>query len=159
MVGASGSGKTTLAMHLESKGISHLVSYTTRPQRDGEINGREHWFVDEDAMPSRDVMLAYAHFGGHHYWTTIHQVTPSVPMTYAIDEKALLEMTEKFGHQIRFIKVYIRRDNLSDIERDRLNRDKDRIVLPDKYYDIIIDNHLDLENFFKTGEQLIKSLL
>ena len=71
IVGASGSGKTTLSKLLEEQcGIIPIVSYTTRPKRIEETNGVEHWFVSEDEMPARNLMLAYTVFGGYHYWAT-----------------------------------------------------------------------------------------
>ena len=46
IVGPSGSGKTTLAEYFQRQFcIPTIVSYTTRPMRAGEANGREHWFV------------------------------------------------------------------------------------------------------------------
>ena len=51
LVGPSGSGKTTLSLYLqEMLNIPAICSYTTRPMRRGEQNGREHWFV-EDCAP------------------------------------------------------------------------------------------------------------
>ena len=68
IVGPSGSGKTTLAEHLKDKlNIPVIVSYTTRPIRDGEIDGKDHHFVSEQDMPPHEKMLAYTKFGGYHY--------------------------------------------------------------------------------------------
>ncbi len=45
IVGPSGSGKTTMANIMSENGIPTIVSYTTRPMREEETNGKEHWFV------------------------------------------------------------------------------------------------------------------
>ena len=47
----SGAGKTTLTRRLlkEFEGqLEFSVSYTTRPMRPGETNGRDYWFVDPE---------------------------------------------------------------------------------------------------------------
>lgn len=159
IVGASGSGKTALSEHLKEIGIESIVSFTTRDMRDGEVDGREHLFVTEAQLPGKDTMLAYAFFGGYHYWTTISQIPTDGCVSYIIDEKALIEMTEKFGDKVRILPVYIKRDNLTDIERSRRNRDKDRVILPDKYYSAVIENNGTLEEFLIKAEQTIKNLI
>lgn len=46
LIGPSGAGKTTIAEGMASTRLmSHIASYTTRPMRNGEENGREHRFV------------------------------------------------------------------------------------------------------------------
>lgn len=53
LIGKSATGKDHVyAALLENKNIplKRLVLYTTRPQRSGEENGREYFFVDQDAL-------------------------------------------------------------------------------------------------------------
>ena len=48
LFGASGSGKTTVANILcEKYGYKRVVAYTTRPQREGEVDGVDYHFVDD----------------------------------------------------------------------------------------------------------------
>ncbi len=70
----SGTGKSSVTKRLlESvEGIDFSVSYTTRPRRAGERDGREYHFVDDagfDAMVARDGFLEWAHVFGHRYGT------------------------------------------------------------------------------------------
>ncbi len=70
----SGTGKSSVTKRLlESiEGIDFSVSYTTRPCRAGERDGREYHFVDDagfDAMVARDGFLEWAHVFGHRYGT------------------------------------------------------------------------------------------
>ena len=51
IVGPSGSGKTTMANIMSENGIPTIVSYTTRPMREEETNGKEHWFVTPEDKP------------------------------------------------------------------------------------------------------------
>jgi guanylate kinase len=61
----SGSGKSTLAARLveADPDLDFSVSYTTRPRRDGEKDGRDYHFVDDarfDTMVADDAFLEWA---------------------------------------------------------------------------------------------------
>jgi guanylate kinase len=70
----SGTGKSTLARRLLESvpGLGFSVSFTTRPRRAGEENGREYEFVDDarfDAMVAASGFLEWAHVFDHKYGT------------------------------------------------------------------------------------------
>ena len=158
LVGASGSGKTTVSLHLHTEcNIPAICSFTTRPMRDGEINGREHWFVDF-GHPIPTTPLAYTFFGGHHYWTDLKQVCNPL-QTYVIDEIGLVELIEKWSDKFNIIFVYISRPNRSDIDKNRKDRDAGRIVLDPKKYNILLVNDGDLESFIKTSTSTIQNFI
>lgn len=48
LTGKSGSGKDTVARFLEKEGFEKIISYTTRPMREGEVNGTDYHFVTQD---------------------------------------------------------------------------------------------------------------
>lgn len=165
IVGKSGSGKTHIAEYIKSKhNIPTLVSYTTRPMRAGETNGKEHWFVDESKMLQKDEMLAYTKFGGFHYWTEISQIDGCAGdyITYVIDEIGLVGLASNFSDKYNICPVLVQR-SASLIEREidceRVKRDDYRIILSDSYYDHIIYNDgtiEDLENEVNKVVELIK---
>jgi guanylate kinase len=70
----SGSGKSTLVNEL-FKMVRHLdfsISYTTRPPRGSEQNGKEYFFVSKEefeAMIGTDEFLEYATVFGNYYGT------------------------------------------------------------------------------------------
>jgi guanylate kinase len=71
----SGAGKTTLARRLlgEFDNVDFSVSYTTRPPRPGEIDGRDYTFVDDaefDAMIARGELAEWAVVHGNRYGTS-----------------------------------------------------------------------------------------
>ena len=48
ILGESGSGKSTLEKYIiENTNLKKTISYTTRPMRDGEVNGVDYHFVNE----------------------------------------------------------------------------------------------------------------
>jgi len=71
----SGAGKSSLIAKLlaDESGLTLSVSYTTRPPRPGEQDGREYHFVDRpafEAMLERGEFLESAEVHGHHYGTS-----------------------------------------------------------------------------------------
>jgi guanylate kinase len=71
----SGAGKTSLVNELikADAGIRLSVSYTTRPPRPGEVNGREYHFVSGEVfaqMATRDEFLESAEVHGNRYGTS-----------------------------------------------------------------------------------------
>jgi len=70
----SGSGKSTLVNELFKmvQGLDFSVSYTTRPARGSEQDGKEYFFVSEaefEAMIAADEFLEYARVFGNYYGT------------------------------------------------------------------------------------------
>lgn len=148
IVGDSGSGKTLASMILQD--VLHwntIASFTTRPMRDGEKNGKEHWFVDESSVPSQDKMCAYTVFGNHQYWTEWGQFIDNAINVYVIDEKGLinLQAKEQTPFPFHLVTIKITRDDKREIDKQRIARDKDRISIPDELYDYVVHNDYSIE--------------
>ena len=70
----SGSGKSTLVNEIRKivPGLEFSVSYTTRPPRGSEQNGREYFFLTRpqfEAMLNKDEFLEHADVFGNYYGT------------------------------------------------------------------------------------------
>ena len=70
----SGSGKSTLVSELfkVAKNLDFSISYTTRPPRGSEQNGKEYFFVTKEqfeAMIAADEFLEHANVFGNYYGT------------------------------------------------------------------------------------------
>lgn len=164
IVGDSGSGKTHAAMYLEEKfGWKAIVSYTTRPMREGEMQGREHWFVDSTKGLSEDKMCAYTRFGNYEYWTEWNQFPENRHCAYVIDEKGLIDLMTKKNVpvNIHLTTIRIKRQDKTGIDAGRMDRDRGRVNLPDNFFDYIVNNDSNLEDFHKlldwTAESIIDS--
>lgn len=149
IIGPSGSGKDTAARMLSDvTGIDVLVSYTTRPMRDDEQQGREHHFVSECNTP-REKMLAYTEYGGYEYWTEYRQVNEKA--IYVIDESGLLDMRRRFPH-IDIITIHIETTRFNrqmrGISTNRMMRDDLRDQLPDDSFDYRITNNGSIEELY-----------
>lgn len=72
--GPSGSGKTTLCRALSNEDplCSYAISCTTRPMREGEVDGRDYHFLSEEdflARVEKGDLLEHARVHGHLYGT------------------------------------------------------------------------------------------
>lgn len=80
--GPSGSGKTTLCRKVESSlGIAHSVSYTTRPPRLAEIDGKDYHFISSqkfDEMIQEAAFLEWAHVHSNRYGTGLKETEEAI---------------------------------------------------------------------------------
>lgn len=70
----SGAGKSTLAKRLLATlpNLNFSVSFTTRPPRQGEVDGRDYFFVDGptfDQMVAKGGLVEWVEVYGHRYGT------------------------------------------------------------------------------------------
>ncbi len=71
----SGAGKTSLCRAVSQR-LDHLqysISYTTRPSRVGEVDGRDYFFIDEASFKKRieqGDFIEWAQVHGHFYGTS-----------------------------------------------------------------------------------------
>lgn len=69
LTGPTCSGKTTLQKLLENKGLSGIVSFTTRKMRQGEVDGVDYFFFTEEefkALP-KNAIVEHVSLNGNHY--------------------------------------------------------------------------------------------
>jgi len=80
----SGAGKTTLTRRLIQEfgpRLEFSVSYTTRPIRPGEVNGRDYWFVTPDQF---EEMVRAHEFAEHAYVFQNRYGTAQAPIDTAL---------------------------------------------------------------------------
>tara|TARA_Y100000994_G_scaffold245560_1_gene247367 strand:+ start:585 stop:1205 length:621 start_codon:yes stop_codon:yes gene_type:complete len=164
----SGAGKTTLVNEL-LKQITNLavsVSFTTRPIRPGEIDGKNYHFIDEVEfldMHSKDDFLETADVYGHKYGTS----KSSVKAEFERGNDVILEIDWQGAEQVKnlfpkacsiFIlppslkslteRLYNRRQDNSEIIKVRMNQarevishvtDADYVVVNDKFDEAVSD--------------------
>ena len=79
ITGPSGAGKGTLIKRLLERQpeLEVAVSATTRPMREGEVNGREYWFLSEEEFVTRieaGGFLEHVTFVGGRYGTLASEI-------------------------------------------------------------------------------------
>ena len=141
IIGSSGSGKTTIERLLEQTFPLHfkrLVSYTTRPMREGETQGVEHQFVK--CLENTDDQLAYTKYGDYEYWAKTSDIVPGKVNTYVIDVEGFRFLQRYFSDKLEIRVMYVKRSKRDDIDEDRKERDRDRLVLTPDDIDILFRN-------------------
>ena len=141
IIGASGSGKTTLSLQAQAVGIPSIVSYTTRPMREGEQDGVDHYFVsvkDAEQMLIDRRELAKTFYGGTLYYALFSQLRDFPFCTYVIDEHGLRSMIDNIAELRMYgiskdehYKIYpliLERPDTTGIAADRIARDIGRLV-------------------------------
>jgi guanylate kinase len=119
----SGAGKSTVARMLLAKddGISLSVSATTRPIREGEVDGRDYHFVtdaDFDTMVANENFLEWAHVFGRRYGTLKSEIRKSIENGCDV----LLDIDWQGTQQLKqvdpdIVRVFILPPSMQELER------------------------------------------
>lgn len=115
ILGESGSGKDTLVEYTLKEfklDLKPVLSYTDRPIRQGEQNGKEHVFLSKDEMTeflksNKKDIAAYTQIGetGYRYCAMTSVIDRSD--IYIIDPNGLKEFKERTGDRYNIISIYI----------------------------------------------------
>ncbi len=161
----SGAGKSTLARRLMEwdDTLSFSVSATTRPARDGEVDGADYHFMDEGTfkgMVNDGRMLEHAHVFGNFYGS------PMAPVAAAIEtgRDVLFDIDWQGAQQIRnsdlgkhTLSIFIlppsipelkrrlegRAQDSADVIAKRMRKSWDEISRWDAYDYVIVNDDLD----------------
>ena len=129
----SGGGKTTLIRRLLANPpgdpVRFSVSHTTRPRRDGELDGREYHFVTAaqfEAMARNTEFLEHNEVHGNFYGTARSEVLPRL----AAGEDVVLDIDVQGARDIRAahpeaIAIFIVPSSAAELERRLRSRGLD----------------------------------
>jgi guanylate kinase len=124
----SGAGKTTLSRMLlkADRNVTLSVSVTTRPQRRGEIGGRDYHFIDHarfEAMVKSSELLEWAEVFDHCYGTPRRPVEKALraghDVLFDIDWQGTQQLREKARDDL--VSVFILPPTVKELKR-RLER-------------------------------------
>jgi guanylate kinase len=152
LCGKAASGKDHLRKILEGRGYKYGVSYTTRPPRPGEIDGKDYFFLEESEFQSlieQGFFYEHVTFNGWFYGTSKEQwyttddvfiMTPTgIRKLHAADRKSSFVIYIDIPTEIRRERLKQRNDNNDSIERRLEADDKDFVGFTD--FDIKITDH------------------
>ncbi len=127
----SGAGKTTLIKKLRAsvRGLAFSVSYTTRPPRAGEKNGREYFFVSPGEFKHRKAQgefVEWAQVHNHFYgtsWRKLQEARES-------GQDVLLDIDVQGHKKLRrripdSVSVFVLPPSFADLEKRLRHRHKD----------------------------------
>lgn len=162
--GSSGVGKGTIMQELlkRDKNIRLSVSNTTRPPREGEIDGVHYNFVTKEQFESliqKDGYLEYAEYCGNYYGTPKQQVEDLLNQGYdvflEIEVCGGLQIMEKYPDvlsifvlppSIDTLEKRLRRRGTEDEETilKRLGEAKREIEFSEKYKYVVVNDRLEV---------------
>lgn len=189
IVGESASGKSSLEKYLaESFGYKRTISYTTRPPREGEIDGVDYYFITEDEYVEKfnnGFFVETGAYNGWFYGTTKEQyskdtvcvLTPhglrQIKKSLDSNKLDIKSIYLKVPRKDRLIKSLQRGDdideairrNLSDVGQfDGIEDEVDYIITNDGYNKNTHDIAKEINDLFgkskkrKTKCELVKKL-
>ncbi len=161
----SGAGKSTLAKRLRDwdEAILFSVSATTRAARDGEVDGQDYHFVNEDTfkrMVHDREMLEHAHVFGNFYGSPLGPIENAIgagkDVLFDIDWQGAQQI-QKSALASSVLSIFLlppsinelrrrletRGQDSSDIISKRMNRSWDEISHWDGYNYVLVNDDLD----------------
>ena len=143
ITGPSGVGKNTIIEAMSTDlDFYFSVSHTTRPQREGEVEGKDYHFVTEEEFKSLvddNLMIEYEQYGGFYYGTSKKEILKEsniilldlevngatkllsenddfIGIFIDIDDNELVKRLKNRGHDENFIN---KRMQLASIQREK----------------------------------------
>lgn len=159
----SGCGKSTLLHRLMEKRekLRFSVSATTRPPREGEVDGKDYFFVDHptfERMIAEDAFLEHAEYVGNHYGTPRAAVEELLDAGYDV----YLDIDVQGAMQIKRIRpetltIFVTPPSLPELEnrlrsrgtdsdeviRSRLEAAERELILKDHYDYVVVNDEVD----------------
>lgn len=151
LVGESASGKSTIEKQLVNYGYSKIVSYTTRPMREGEVNGIDyHYISEEDFLYHLKInfFAEYTIYNGWYYGIAHEDcLDNSVVVVEPHGFRQLLKIPNlhiksfyiQVPERVRLKRMVDRGDNLMEVFR-RIFSDQGLFQFIDKEVDYVVQN-------------------
>ncbi|MFP4286868.1 MAG: guanylate kinase [Candidatus Izemoplasmataceae bacterium] len=161
--GPSGVGKGTVRkalFELEGHDLVYSISMTTRPPRDGEIDGEDYYFVSKEEFEERiknDAFLEWAQFVGHYYGTPKDKIEEQLrkgkEVVLEIEVQGALQVREKMSDAVfifiappnkeALYKRLLRRGTESnEVIQKRMDKAEREFPLAHKYDYIVVNDEV-----------------
>lgn len=177
--GKTATSKDTIARHIKEKyDIPPIVSYSTRPIRENETDGLEHYFINDERMDEivkdEASMLAFVQFPktGFRYCATTADLEEDAIRTYIIDPSGLAWL-KSHRPDVEIFSIFLdldeetireralgRGDKLEDIE-ERLESEREMFkdFAESKAYDVRIETNKELKDVLAVVDEIINNIL
>lgn len=161
--GASGAGKTTLTKFLQREmHIPTIISSTTRPRREDEVEDEDYFFVSDGVRPKPSEMLTFTRFGGYEYYSLRKQLPRSGFCSYVVEENGIRSLKQNAGEVYGLFSVTVQCKPEIRIARgvapERIERDCNRKGLGYEWVDYALFNNGTLAEFEQAARDMMKIL-
>jgi guanylate kinase len=162
----SGSGKSTLVSELRKQisGVDFAISWTTRPPRGSEANGREYNFTSRDEfqrMLDEGVFLEHAEVFGNYYGTA----RESLEEARAAGHDLVLDIDVQGAAQVRAkmleaVSIFVLPPNPRVLRTRLRNRSRaEGVVNEEEVYRRLNAARMEIENYREYGYILVNDVL
>ncbi len=175
----SGSGKTTIVKHLLSvdERLSFSVSACTRKQREGEVHGKDYYFLSHEEFKQKiaagDFLEHEEVYGGNFYGTLKSEVeriwSLGKTVMFDVDVVGGLNIKEYFGDKA--LAIFVKPPSIEVLEqrlrfrsteteetlRIRVGKAVHELVFESKFEHVLIND--DLAAALKSAEKLVSQFL
>jgi len=150
-VGESASGKSTIEKQLVNYGYSKIVSYTTRPMREGEVDGIDYHYISEEDFLYHLKINFFAEYTVYNgwYYGIAHEdcLDNSIVVVEPHGFRQLLKIPNlhiksfyiQVPERVRLKRMVDRGDNLMEVFR-RIFSDQGLFQFIDKEVDYVVQN-------------------
>jgi guanylate kinase len=161
----SGSGKSTLVNELRwmVPNLEFSVSYTTRPPRGSEQNGREYYFISRnefEKMIAEDKFLEYAEVFGNYYGTACRFLDDAKvsgkDLLLDIDVQGAAQVRRKIADAVS---IFVMPPNRQVLERRLRNRSQSDKVDPKVIERRLENAQKEIVNYKDYGYILVNEIL
>ncbi len=159
LIGHSSSGKSTLESRLEEMGIPRIISYTTRPMREGEKNGSSYHFILYPTFLEMEQQGKFTETAKYRDWyyglsldgidyqqkdyIAVVTVQGYKELLKAVGKENIVAIHIKVEERERIIRQLQRGDVLDEVIR-RIHTDRKDFAEVEEICDYIVENkHLD----------------
>lgn len=159
ILGESASGKSSIEKELINKGFVKVISYTTRPIRQGEVDGVDYHYITVEEFEELDAIHFFAEktvYNNYHYATAIEDCTDDkviVVNPHGLRQLKQIESLHiksfyiKVSQHERLIRIAKRGDDIMNIFK-RIISDEGVFQNIEEEVDYIIENY-DFEETMK----------
>jgi guanylate kinase len=110
IIGKTASGKSSLAKDIcKEKNIKQLITYTTRPSREGEINGVDYHFISEQEYKNNEFICKEQYevkpYGFQGYGVKVSDLETDENVVIVLTPPGYRELKEKYGDRV--VGIYI----------------------------------------------------
>lgn len=162
LLGASGSGKSTIEHELATHhGYEKIVSYTTRQPRNGEVNGKDYHFTNNETfieMLNEGLLAEFDEYSQNRLYGTLKADFSEGNKVVVLTPNGLRQLKESCNNENIFtvlvtaslgtrVKRYIDRCGVNDFNYgdageifERINRDFGMFLGLDREVNYVVDN-------------------
>ncbi len=143
LVGKAASGKDYARQQLQNYGFKYCVSHTTRPPREGEVNGIDYHFISLDSaihhFIEKNLFYEYVQFNGWIYGTSLDEFEKSDLFIMTPSGISKLKPEDREESFIVYIDIpeNVRRERL--LKRNDADNVERRLAADDKDFENFID--------------------